>query len=139
MNGKFGFLARTKRMADPKVKADPNMRYYYSHLMYIFGIRNSDGIPPTNLKSITEVLAELRASHQFEDEVPAWLIAAADAKEQGKNYQQLTMGQLEELKKFTDILYTLARNQNSLLTMDVDMETVHADCTVDYFNNVDYP
>lgn len=138
MNGKFGFLARAKRMADPKVKADPNMRYYYSHLMYIFGIRNSDGIPPTNLKSITEVLAELRASHQFEDEVPAWLIAAADTKEQGKNYQQLTMGQLEELKKFTDILYTLARNQNSLLTMDVDMETVQADCTVDYLNNVDY-
>lgn len=138
MNGMNGFLARAKRMADPKFKADPNMRYYYSHLMYVFGIRNSDGIPPTDLKPITDVLADLRASHQFEDEVPEWLISAANATEQGKDYQQLTMGQLQELKKFTDILYTLARNQNQLLTMDVSMDDVVADCTVDYLNNVDY-
>ena len=138
LNGKFGFLARGKRMADPKMKADPTLRYYHNHMLYVFGLRQSDAVPPAELKDITKVLAELRASHQFEDEVPAWLITAAAAKEQGKYYQQLTMGELEEMKKFADILYTLARNQNSLLTMDVDMETVQADCTVDYLNNVDY-
>lgn len=138
LNSQRGIKARGKRMADPKVKADANMRYYHNHLLYIFGLRNSDAIAPSQVKTFTEVLAELRASHQFEEEVPAWLIAAADATTQDKNYQQLTLGEFEELDKLTRVLYTLARNQNQLLTLDVDMDTVVADCGADWMNHVDY-
>lgn len=138
LNSQRGIKARGKRMADPKFKADANMRYYHNHLLYIFGLRNSDAIAPSQVKTFTEVLAELRASHQFEEEVPAWLIAAADATTQDKNYQQLTLGEFEELDKLTRVLYTLAKNQNQLLTMDVDMDTVVADCGADWMNHVDY-
>lgn len=138
LNSQRGIKARGKRMADPKFKADANMRYYHNHLLYIFGLRNSDAIAPSQVKTFTEVLAELRASHQFEEEVPAWLIAAADATTQDKNYQQLTLGEFEELDKLTRVLYTLAKNQNQLLTLDVDMDTVVADCGADWMNHVDY-
>lgn len=138
LNSQRGIKARGKRMADPKFKADANMRYYHNHLLYIFGLRNSDAIAPSQVKTFTEVLAELRASHQFEEEVPAWLIAAADATTQDKNYQQLTLGEFEELDKLTRVLYTLAKNQNQLLTMDFDMDTVVADCGADWMNHVDY-
>lgn len=139
LNGaRDGFKARAKRMADPKVKANVDMRYFHNHLLYVFGLRNSDAIPPTNYKSFQDLLAELRASHQFEDEVPAWLVSAAEADSQGKNYQQLTMGELEELYKLTRILYRLGLNDKGLLTMDVDMDTVVAECTADWLNNTDY-
>ena len=138
LNSQRGIKARGKRMADPKFKADANMRYYHNHLLYIFGLRNSDAIAPSQAKTFTEVLAELRASHQFEEDVPAWLIAAADATTQDKNYQQLTLGEFEELDKLTRVLYTLAKNQNQLLTLDVDMDTVVADCGADWMNHVDY-
>ena len=138
LNSQRGIKARGKRMADPKFKADANMRYYHNHLLYIFGLRNSDAIAPSQVKTFTEVLAELRAGHQFEEEVPAWLIAAADATTQDKNYQQLTLGEFEELDKLTRVLYTLAKNQNQLLTLDVDMDTVVADCGADWMNHVDY-
>lgn len=139
LNGaRDGFKARAKRMADPKVKANVDMRYFHNHLLYVFGLRNSDAIPPTNYKSFQDLLAELRASHQFEDEVPAWLVSAAEASDQGKNYQQLTMGELEELYKLTRILYRLGLNDKGLLTMDVDMDTVVAECTADWMANTDY-
>lgn len=139
LNGaRDGFKARAKRMADPKVKANVDMRYFHNHLLYIFGLRNSDAIPPTNYKSFQDVLAELRASHQFEDDVPAWLVSAAEQNDPGKNYQQLTMGELEELYKLTRVLYRLAVNDNGLLTMDVDMDTIVAECTEDWLKNTDY-
>jgi len=139
LNGKRdGFMARGKRMADPKVKANADMRYFHNHLLYIFGLRSGDATPPVNYKEFTALLSELRASHQFEDDVPAWLIAAAEQDEPGKNYQQLTMGELEELYKLTRILYRLAVNDKGLLTMDVDMDTVVAECVADWHNNVDY-
>lgn len=139
LNGaRDGFKARAKRMADPKVKANVDMRYFHNHLLYVFGLRNSDAIPPTNYKSFQDVLAELRASHQFEDEVPAWLVSAAESDVQGKNYQQLTMGELEELYKLTRVLYRLGLNDKGLLTMDVDMDTVVAECTADWLQNTDY-
>lgn len=138
LNNARGIKARAKRMADPKFKADANLRHFHNHLLYVFGLRNSDAIAPAQEKTFTDVLAELRASHQFEEEVPAWLIAAADATTQDKNYQQLTLGEFEELDKLTRVLYTLAKNQNQLLTLDVDMDTVVADCGTDWMNHVDY-
>lgn len=138
LNNARGIKARAKRMADPKFKADANLRYFHNHLLYVFGLRNSDAIAPAQEKTFTDVLAELRASHQFEEEVPAWLIAAAEATAQEKNYQQLTLGEFEELDKLTRVLYTLAKNQNQLLTLDVDMDTVVADCGTDWMNHVDY-
>lgn len=138
LNNARGIKARGKRMADPKFKADANLRYFHNHLLYVYGLRNSDAIAPAQEKTFTDVLAELRASHQFEEEVPAWLIAAAEATTQEKNYQQLTLGEFEELDKLTKVLYTLAKNQNQLLTLDVDMDTVVADCGTDWMNHVDY-
>lgn len=138
LNNARGIKARAKRMADPKFKADANLRHFHNHLLYVFGLRNSDAIAPAQEKTFTDVLAELRASHQFEEEVPAWLIAAAEATTQEKNYQQLTLGEFEELDKLTRVLYTLAKNQNQLLTLDVDMDTVVADCGTDWMNHVDY-
>lgn len=138
LNNARGIKARAKRMADPKFKADANLRYFHNHLLYVYGLRNSDAIAPAQEKTFTDVLAELRASHQFEEEVPAWLIAAAEATTQDKNYQQLTLGEFEELDKLTRVLYTLAKNQNQLLTLDVDMDTVVADCGTDWMNHVDY-
>lgn len=138
LNSTRGIKARAKRMADPKFKADANLRYFHNHLLYIFGLRNSDAIAPAQAKTFTDVLAELRASHQFEEDVPAWLIAAAEATTQEKTYQQLKLGEFEELDKLTRVLYTLAKNQNQLLTLDVDMDTVVADCGADWMNHVDY-
>lgn len=138
LNNARGIKARAKRMADPKFKADANLRYFHNHLLYVYGLRNSDAIAPAQEKSFTDVMAELRASHQFEEEVPAWLIAAAEATTQEKNYQQLTLGEFEELDKLTKVLYTLAKNQNQLLTLDVDTDTVVADCGTDWMNHVDY-
>ena len=138
LNSTRGIKARAKRMADPKFKADANLRYFHNHLLYVYGLRNSDAIAPAQEKTFTDVLAELRASHQFEEDVPAWLIAAAEATTQEKTYQQLTLGEFEELDKLTRVLYTLAKNQNQLLTLDVDMDTVVADCGADWMNHVDY-
>ena len=139
LNGaRDGFKARAKRMADPKVKANADMRYFHNHLLYIFGLRNGDAVPPSNYKSFQDVLTELRASHQFEDDVPAWLVSAAEQNDPGKNYQQLTMGELEELYKLTRVLYRLAVNDKGLLTMDVDIDTVVAECTEDWLKNTDY-
>lgn len=138
MNGKFGFLNRAKRMADPKVKADPNLRYYYNHILYVFGIQNADAIPPTGLKSIDDVLEDLRRSMELEEPLPKWILTAAEQKEQGKNYQRLTMSELGELKRVTDMLYTLAVKQNQLITMDVSLDQVNAECAVAFAENVDY-
>lgn len=138
MNGKFGFLNRAKRMADPKVKADPNLRYYYNHILYVFGIQNADAIPPTGLKSIDDVLEDLRRSMELEEPLPKWILTAAEEKEQGKNYQRLTMSELGELKRVTDMLYTLAVKQNQLITMDVSLDQVNAECAVAFAENIDY-
>lgn len=141
LNGRDGMYARAKRMADPKFKADADMRYFHNHLMYVVGLRTTDAIAPATEKSFVQLLNELREAHEFEDEVPNWIIQLASADTRGKqieNYQQLTMGELEELDKVLKILYTLGRNKNRLLTLDVDMDTVRAEIMQDFNSTTDY-
>jgi len=138
LNGRNGFKAKAQRMANPKFKADANLRFYYNHLMYIYGIRTADAAAPTNLKSITEVLNELRESQQLGVEPPAWIVSAANSTNPDKTYQQLTMSELEQLKKTTDMFYRLATIQNALLTSDDSLDKVEAECALDYENQVGY-
>lgn len=141
LNGRDGMYARAKRMADPKFKADADMRYFHNHLMYVVGLRTTDAIAPATEKSFVQLLNELREAHEFEDEVPYWIIQLASADTRGKqieNYQQLTMGELEELDKVLKILYALGRNKNRLLTLDVDMDTVREEIMQDFNSTTDY-
>ena len=139
LNGREGMYARAKRMANPKFKADATMRYFHNHIMYIIGLRNADAIAPAQEKTFTQLLAELRQAQEFDDEIPAWMIQLAEAKQPlDKNYQTLTMDEFRQLKKLTDILYTLARNKNRLLTLDMDMDTVRAEMVAGYESHTDY-
>lgn len=139
LNGRDGIYNRARRMADPKYKADATMRYFHNHILYIMGLRNTDAIAPAQEKTFTELLAELRQAQEFDEEIPAWMIQLAEAKQPlDKNYQTLTMDEFRQLKKLTDILYTLARNKNRLLTLDMDMDTVRAEMVAGYESHTDY-
>ncbi|MBR2182899.1 MAG: hypothetical protein IJ858_05700, partial [Acidaminococcaceae bacterium] len=139
LNGRDGMYSRARRMADPKFKADATMRYFHNHIMYIIGLRNTDAIAPVEEKKFTELLAELRQAQEFDEEVPGWMITLAEAKQPlEKNYQTLTMDEFRQLKKLTDVLYTLAKNKNRLLTMDVDMDSVRAEIREGYEAHTDY-
>lgn len=139
LNGRDGIYNRARRMADPKYKADATMRYFHNHILYIMGLRNTDAIAPAQEKTFTQLLAELRQAQEFDEEIPAWMIQLAEAKQPlDKNYQTLTMDEFRQLKKLTDVLYTLARNKNRLLTLDMDMDAVRAEMVAGYESHTDY-
>ena len=119
-------------LSSGKTKADADLRYFHNHLLYIFGIRSSDAIPPTEGKTFEDVLKTMKLQHEIEGEVPGWLVRAAESNTPIGSYQKLTMDEMEQLYAFSRILYTLSRNQNQLLTTDKDMDEIRFEMAKDF-------
>lgn len=119
-------------LSSGKTKADADLRYFHNHLLYIFGIRSSDAIAPTEGKTFEDVLKTMKLQHEIEGEVPGWLVGAAESKTPIGSYQELTMDKMEQLYAFSRILYTLSRNQNQLLTTDKDMDEIRFEMAKDF-------
>ena len=119
-------------LSSGKTKADADLRYFHNHLLYIFGIRSSDAIPPTEGKTFEDVVKTMKLQHELEGEVPGWLVRAAESNTPIGSYQKLTMDEMEQLYAFSRILYTLSRNQNQLLTTDKDMDEIRSEMAKDF-------
>lgn len=132
---------RQKSMAAGKIKMDPNLRYFHDHVLWVYGLAAADARKPVTLgkRQFMDVLRDLMTEELqlAEEELPAWLVSAADAAERdSKGYNGLTMSEFQDLMNFTTWLYTLSKNQTSLLTMDVSMEQVEGDCFKDWRETV---
>lgn len=128
---------RQKSMAAGKEKMDPNLRYFHDHILWVYGLAAADARKPVTLgkKQFMDVMRDLMAEELQlgEEQLPAWLVSAADATERdSKGYTGLNMSDFQDLMNFTTWLYTLSKNQQQLLTMDVSMEQVEGDCFKDW-------
>ena len=132
---------RQKSMAAGKEKMDPNLRYFHDHILWVYGLAAADARKPVTLgkKQFMEVMRDLMKEELqlSEEQLPAWLVKAADDVERdSKGYNGLTMSDFQDLMNFTTWLYTLSKNQQKLLTMDVSLEQVEGDCFKDWSETV---
>lgn len=132
---------RQKSMAAGKEKMDPNLRYFHDHILWVYGLAGADARKPVTLgkKQFMDVIRDLMAEELqlSEEQLPAWLVSAADAVERdSKGYNGLNMSDFQNLMNFTTWLYTLSKNQQKLLTMDVSLEQVEGDCFKDWSETV---
>lgn len=132
---------RQKSMAAGKDKMDPNLRYFHDHILWVYGLAAADARKPVTLgkKQFMDVMRDLMTEELqlSEEQLPAWLVSAADAMERdSKGYNGLTMSDFQDLMNFTTWLYTLSKNQQKLLTMDVSLEQVEGDCFKDWSETV---
>lgn len=132
---------RQKSMAAGKEKMDPNLRYFHDHILWVYGLAAADARKPVTLgkKQFMDVMRDLMTEELqlSEEQLPAWLVKAADDVEQdSKGYNGLTMSDFQDLMNFTTWLYTLSKNQQKLLTMDVSLEQVEGDCFKDWSETI---
>ena len=127
---------KNRKRALSKRKLPALNRYYYEHLLYLYGLQSTDAIPPSELTNFNDFWTELTAGLEVEFEVDSNLVAMLDGNEKHPGYTHLTMYQLEDLMSLADVLYTTGINANRLLTMDVDIETIAAEANDDWMNNV---
>ena len=132
---------RQKSMATGKEKMDPNLRYFHDHILWVYGLAAADARKPVTLgkKQFMDVMRDLMTEELqlSEEQLPAWLVKAADDVERdSKGYNGLTMSDFQDLMNFTTWLYTLSKNQQKLLTMDVSLEQVEGDCFKDWSETV---
>lgn len=132
---------RQKSMAAGKEKMDPNLRYFHDHILWVYGLAAADARKPVTLgkKKFMDVMRDLMTEELQlgEEQLPPWLVKAADDVERdSKGYNGLTMSDFQDLMNFTTWLYTLSKNQQKLLTMDVSMEQVEGDCFKDWSETI---
>lgn len=125
------FARREKNLANDKTaKIDGNHRYFIHHLMYVFGLRRSDGIPLTGdgARSWPALMEELKNSNDGLDgvDIPDWLSSAATARDKQRKYTQLSMQELRDLRMLIEFLYVTGRNKNTLLTSGENVDEVAA-------------
>ena len=125
------FARREKNLANDKTaKIDGNHRYFIHHLMYVFDLRRSDGMPlmGDGARSWTALMEELKNSNDGLDgvEIPDWLSSAATARDKQRKYTQLSMQELRDLRMFIEFLYVTGRNKNTLLTSGENVDEVAA-------------
>ena len=125
------FARREKNLANDKTaKIDGNHRYFIHHLMYVFGLRRSDGMPlmGDGAHSWSALMEELKNSNDGLDgvEIPDWLSSAATARDKQRKYTQLSMQELRDLRILIEFLYVTGRNKNTLLTSGENVDDVAA-------------
>lgn len=125
------FARREKNLANDKTaKIDGNHRYFIHHLLYVFGLRRSDGMPlmGDGARSWPALMEELKTSNDGLDgvEIPDWLSSAATARDKQRKYTQLSMQELRDLRMFIEFLYVTGRNKNTLLTSGENVDDVAA-------------
>lgn len=125
------FTRREKNLANDKTaKIDGNHRYFIHHLMYVFGLRRSDGMPlmGDGARSWPALMEELKNSNDGLDgvEIPDWLSSAATARDKQRKYTQLSMQELRDLRMLIEFLYVTGRNKNTLLTSGENIDEVAA-------------
>ncbi len=125
------FARREKNLANDKTaKIDGNHRYFIHHLMYVFDLRRSDGMPlmGDGARSWPALMEELKNSNDGLDgvEIPDWLSSAATARDKQRKYTQLSMQELRDLRMLIEFLYVTGRNKNALLTSGENIDEVAA-------------
>jgi hypothetical protein len=125
------FARREKNLANDKTaKIDGNHRYFIHHLLYVFGLRRSDGMPlmGDGARSWSALMEELKTSNDGLDgvEIPDWLSSAATARDKQRKYTQLSMQELRDLRMLIEFLYVTGRNKNTLLTSGENIDEVAA-------------
>ena len=125
------FARREKNLANDKTaKIDGNHRYFIHHLLYVFGLRRSDGMPlmGDGARSWSALMEELKNSNDGLDgvEIPDWLSSAATARDKQRKYTQLSMQELRDLRMLIEFLYVTGRNKNTLLTSGENVDDVAA-------------
>ena len=125
------FARREKNLANDKTaKIDRNHRYFIHHLLYVFGLRRSDGMPlmGDGARSWPALMEELKTSNDGLDgvEIPDWLSSAATARDKQRKYTQLSMQELRDLRMLIEFLYVTGRNKNTLLTSGENIDEVAA-------------
>lgn len=125
------FARREKNLANDKTaKIDGNHRYFIHHLMYVFDLRRSDGMPlmGDGARSWTALMEELKNSNDGLDgvDIPDWLSSAATARDKQRKYTQLSMQELRDLRMLIEFLYVTGRNKNTLLTSGENIDEVAA-------------
>ena len=125
------FARREKNLANDKTaKIDGNHRYFIHHLMYVFDLRRSDGMPlmGDGARSWPALMEELKNSNDGLDgvEIPDWLSSAATARDKQRKYTQLSMQELRDLRMLIEFLYVTGRNKNTLLTSGENVDDVAA-------------
>ena len=125
------FARREKNLANDKTaKIDGNHRYFIHHLLYVFGLRRSDGMPlmGDGARSWPALMEELKTSNDGLDgvEIPDWLSSAATARDKQRKYTQLSMQELRDLRMLIEFLYVTGRNKNTLLTSGENIDEVAA-------------
>ena len=125
------FARREKNLANDKTaKIDGNHRYFIHHLMYVFDLRRSDGMPlmGDGARSWPALMEELKNSNDGLDgvEIPDWLSSAATARDKQRKYTQLSMQELRDLRMLIEFLYVTGRNKNTLLTSGENVDEVAA-------------
>ena len=125
------FARREKNLANDKTaKIDGNHRYFIHHLMYVFDLRRSDGMPlmGDGARSWPALMEELKNSNDGLDgvDIPDWLSSAATARDKQRKYTQLSMQELRDLRMLIEFLYVTGRNKNTLLTSGENIDEVAA-------------
>lgn len=125
------FARREKNLANDKTgKIDGNHRYFIHHLLYVFGLRRSDGVPlmGEGARSWSELMQEIKDSNDGFDgvDIPEWLTSAATSRDKQRKYTQLSMQELRDLRMLIEFLYVTGRNKNTLLTSGENIDEVAA-------------
>ena len=125
------FARREKNLANDKTaKIDGNHRYFIHHLLYVFGLRRSDGMPlmGDGARSWSALMEELKNSNDGLDgvEIPDGLSSAATARDKQRKYTRLSMQELRDLRMLIEFLYVTGRNKNTLLTSGENVDEVAA-------------
>lgn len=125
------FARREKNLANDKTaKIDGNHRYFIHHLMYVFGLRRSDGVPlmGEGARSWSELMQEIKDSNDGFDgvDIPEWLTSAATSRDTQRKYTELSMQELRDLRMLVEYLYVTGRNKNTLLTSGENIDEVAA-------------
>ena len=125
------FARREKNLSNDKTaKIDGNHRYFIHHLMYVFDLRRSDGMPlmGDGARSWPALMEELKNSNDGLDgvDIPDWLSSAATARDKQRKYTKLSMQELRDLRMLIEFLYVTGRNKNTLLTSGENIDEVAA-------------
>jgi hypothetical protein len=125
------FARREKNLANDKTgKIDGNHRYFIHHLLYVFGLRRSDGVPlmGEGARSWSELMQEIKDSNDGFDgvDIPEWLTSAATSRDTQRKYTELSMQELRDLRMLVEYLYVTGRNKNTLLTSGENIDEVAA-------------
>jgi hypothetical protein len=125
------FARREKNLANDKTaKIDGNHRYFIHHLLYVFGLRRSDGVPlmGEGARSWSELMQEIKDSNDGFDgvDIPEWLASAATSRDTQRKYTELSMQELRDLRMLVEYLYVTGRDKNTLLTSGENIDEVAA-------------